>query len=149
MKRARGLRDLPLAAAALKSGSISAESAAHIVEASLKATRPTNDIDDFSPFEQILVGLASDASADEVKAATTHIFEVHGPDADQRAIEALAERYVKISPVGDLVKVDALVDKPTGEALETGIDALMARAIPKTDDGERGCRETSPTPPTS
>src|SRR5436190_12817816 len=65
VKRARGLRDLPLAAAALKSGSISAESAAHIVEASLKATGPTNDIDDFSPFEQILVGLACDATADE------------------------------------------------------------------------------------
>ena len=71
----------------------------------------------------------------------THIFEVHGPDADKQAIEALAERYVKISPVGDLVKVDAVVDKETGEALETGIDALMTRAIPKTDNPDGSQRE--------
>jgi hypothetical protein len=67
------------------------------------------------------------ASPDEVRAAATHLVEAEAPDRDKQLIDALAGRRFDLYGVGDLVKVDAMIDKVTAEALLTGVEALSRR----------------------
>jgi hypothetical protein len=122
--QARRLRDLGLTSAALAEGAISREHATAIVRAQAAAGL---DADGFATYESILVDLARQASPDEVRAAAAHLVDVETPDRDRRLLDALAGRRFDLVPVGDLVKVDAMVDKPTAEALSAGVEALSRR----------------------
>lgn len=125
---ARELRDLPQTFDALRAGVISREHAAQIVKGK---TMLRVDAADFGRYEGTLVALAAEASPDEVKAAVRHLIETAAPDRDQQLIDALAERSFNLREVGDLVKVDAMVDKVTAAALASGVEALSR---PSSDD---------------
>jgi hypothetical protein len=123
--QARQLRDLPATSAALTTGTISREHAVQIIKAK---TSTGLDADGFARYEPILVDLATQASPDEVRAAAAHLLEAEAPDRDAELVAALAGRRFDLVPVGDLVKVDAMIDKPTAEALTTAVEALSRRA---------------------
>jgi hypothetical protein len=122
--QARQLRDLPATSAALTTGTISREHAVQIVKAQVAAGL---DADGFARYEPILVDLATQASPDEVRAAAAHLLEAEAPDRDAELVAALAGRRFDLVPVRDLVKVDAMIDKPTAEALTTAVEALSRR----------------------
>jgi uncharacterized protein DUF222/HNH endonuclease len=121
----RRLRDLGLTSAALAEGAISREHATAIVRAQAASGL---DADGFARYESILVDLARQASPDEVRAAAAHLVDAEAPDRDHRLLDALAGRRLDLVPVGDLVKVDAMIDKPTAEALTTAVEALSRRS---------------------
>jgi hypothetical protein len=123
--QARQLRDLTATAEALRAGSISSEHARQIAKA-----RATSAMDaaGFAPYEAVLVELATKASPDEVKAAVQQLVDLEAPERDKQLLDTLADRSLTIRPVGDLVKVDAVVDKVTAEALVAGVEALSRRA---------------------
>ncbi len=123
--QARELRTLPATTDALQAGVISR---AHAVEVVKAKKRSCLDADAFSRYEQILVELATHASPDEVRAAVAHLVEAEAPDRDKQLLDALADRTFTLHPVGDLVKVDAMIDKATAEALAVGVDALSRRS---------------------
>jgi hypothetical protein len=122
---ARELRNLPTTFDALQTGAISSEHAVQIVKA--KTTLQLAAVD-FERYEAILVDLAKEASPDEVKAAVRHLIDNETPDHDKRLIEALADRSFNLREVGDLVKIDAMVDKVTAAALTTGVEALSRQS---------------------
>jgi Domain of unknown function (DUF222) len=124
--QARELRELPATLDALRSGVISRDHAVQIVKG-----KTTLGVSDFTPYEPILVALAREASPDEVKAAVGHLVETEAPDRDEKLIGALADRSINLRQVGDLVKVDAMVDKVTAAALAAGVEALSR---PSPDD---------------
>jgi hypothetical protein len=123
--QARRLRDLPRTSAALAAGTISREHATAIVKAK---TRTALSTEDFDRYETILVDLARQSSPDEVRAAAAHLVDAEAPDRDAELVQALAGRRFDLVPVGDLVKVDAMIDKPTAEALTTAVEALSRRS---------------------
>lgn len=118
---ARELRELPQTLDALRAGVISREHAAQIIKGK---TTLGLDAAEFARFESTLVALATETSPDEVKAAVRHLIELAAPDRDQQLIDALADRSFNLREVGDLVKVDAVVDKVTAAALASGVEAL-------------------------
>jgi hypothetical protein len=122
--QARQLRDLPVTSAALGAGTISREHATAILKAKVSTGLETRD---FDPYEAILVELAEKASPDEVRAAAAHLVEAEAPDRDRQLVAALAGRRFDLVPVGDLVKVDAMIDKPTAETLLIAVEALSRR----------------------
>lgn len=124
--QARELRELPMTLDALRSGAISREHAVQIVKG-----KTSSGVVDFTPYEPVLVALAQEASPDEVKAAIGHLVEIEAPDRDKKLIDALADRSFNLREVGDLVKVDAMVDKVTAAALAAGVEALSR---PSADD---------------
>jgi uncharacterized protein DUF222 len=122
--QARQLRDLPATSAALTAGRIGREHATAII----KAKTTTGLIgEDFDRFEAILVELAVAASPDEVRTAAAHLLDTQAPDRDAQLVEALAGRRFDLVEVGELVKVDAMIDKPTAETLLTAVEALSRR----------------------
>jgi hypothetical protein len=123
--QARQLRDLPATSTALAAGTLSRDHAAAIVKAK---TASGLDPDQFAEFEAILVELAAQASPDEVKTAAAHLVDVEAPDRDKQLVEALAGRRFDLYPVGDLVRVDAMIDKATAEALTVAVEALSRRS---------------------
>jgi hypothetical protein len=124
--RARELRQLRSTRDAALAGAISQAHVSEIVKARLRSCLGG---DDFGPYEQILVNLALEASPDEVRAAVAHLVEAEQPDRDKALVDALADRSFSLRPVGDLVKVDALVDRVTAEALGKGVDALSRSSL--------------------
>ncbi|MBA2774449.1 MAG: DUF222 domain-containing protein [Nocardioidaceae bacterium] len=127
--QARELRHLPVTARALAAGTITAAHVSEIVKAKKRSCLTT---DGFGRYETILVELATQASPDEVRAAAAHLVEAEAPDRDKQLLEALADRSFTIRPVGDLVQVDATIDKVTAEALAKGVEAL-SRPTPGDD----------------
>ena len=126
---ARELRELPGTFDALRSGSISREHALQVVKAKTTAGL---DAAGFARFEPVLVELATKASPDEVKAAARYLVESEAPERDRQLVDALADRSFNLRAVGDLVKVDAMIDKVTAEALAAGVEAL-SRPSPEDD----------------
>lgn len=118
---ARELRDLPRTFEAMRLGALSREHAAQIVKAK---TTLGLDASDFGRYERTLVDLAIEASPDEVKAAVGHLLDIETPDRDKRLVDALADRSLNLREVGDLIKLDAMVDKVTAAALAAGVEAL-------------------------
>lgn len=49
---------------------------------------------------------------------------MEAPERDKQLIDALADRSFNLRAVGDLVKVDAMIDKVTAAALAAGVEAL-------------------------
>ncbi len=121
---ARQLRELPLTFDALRAGLISRE---HAVQVAKARTTSALDQAEFAPYEKVLVDLAKKASPDEVKVASSHVVEVEAPERDKQLIDALADRSFNLRAVGDLVKVDAMIDKVTAAALAAGVEALSVR----------------------
>jgi hypothetical protein len=122
--QARVLRDLVATSQALRDGQISREHAGQIVKAKQASLLTTGE---FAAYEEVLVELATEASPDEVKAAVQHLTDAEAPDRDKQLLAALADRSFELRPIGDLVKVDAVVDKVTAAALIAGIDSLSRR----------------------
>ena len=122
--QARELRDLTATSEALRAGSISRAHAIEIVKAK---ERSCLDAESFRRYEEILVELATHATPDEVRAAVGHLVEAEAPDRDRELLDALADRSLTLRQVGDLVKVDAMIDKVTAAALSTGVEALSRR----------------------
>ena len=122
--QARELRVLEVTAKALADGAISRE---HVVQIVKAKTASGLDPAAFGTYEAILVDLAKQASPDEVKAAAAALVEAAAPDRDRQLVDALAGRRFDLYPVGDLVKVDAMIDKVTAEALVSGVEALSRR----------------------
>ncbi|MDQ3308345.1 MAG: HNH endonuclease [Actinomycetota bacterium] len=122
--QARELRNLTITARALSAGEISRAHATEIIKAK---QRSCLDADSFRRYEEILVELAMHASADEVRSAVRHLVDAEAPDRDKALLDALADRSFTLRQVGDLVKVDAMIDKLTAEALTKGIEALSRR----------------------
>jgi len=122
--QARELRDLTATSEALRAGSISRAHATEIVKAK---ERSCLDAESFRRYEEILVELSRRASPDEVRAAVRHLVEAESPDRDKELLDVLADRPLNLRQVGDLVKVDAMIDKVTAEALSTGVEALSRR----------------------
>jgi hypothetical protein len=56
-----------------------------------------------------------------------HLVDAEAPDRDKALLDALADRSFQLRQVGDLVKVDAIIDKVTAEALTKGVEALSRR----------------------
>jgi Domain of unknown function (DUF222) len=127
--QARRLRDLPATSAALTAGRISREHATAIIKAQISTGL---DPAGFDRFEAILVDLAAAASPDEVRTAAAHLLDVQDPDRDAHLVAALAGRRFDLVPVGDLVKVDAMIDPSTAETLLNAVDAL-SRPLPGDD----------------
>ena len=132
--QARELRDLTATSEALRAGSISRAHAIEIVKAK---ERSCLDAESFRRYEEILVELATHATPDEVRAAVGHLVEAEAeaPDRDKELLDALADRSLTLRQVGDLVKVDAMIDKVTAAALSTGVEALSRRTPATTAAG--------------
>jgi len=77
--------------------------------------------------EDLLVDLATRAGPGEVKQLCQHIADLHHPDRDQAKAKALGLRSVKISRVGDLAHVDAMLDPVVADQLKATL-AAMAKA---------------------
>lgn len=126
---ARELRELPVAFDALRSGWISREHAVQVVKAK---TTSGLEAAEFGRYEKVLVELATQASPDEVKAAAGYLVEAEAPERDKQLVDALADRSFNLRAVGDLVRVDAMIDKVTAAALAAGVEAL-SRPSPEDD----------------
>ncbi len=120
----RGLREMQATAAAVGSGTVSRAHASEILKA---RTRSGLGVVDFDPCEKILVELAASASPDEVRLAAQHLIEVQAPERDKELVAALADRRFDLHPVGDLLKVDAMIDKIIAAALVKGVEAKSRR----------------------
>lgn len=123
--QARQLRELTATSGALRAGTISRPHATEIVKAK---ERSCLDTEAFRRYEDILVELATHASPDEVRAAVRHLIEAEAPDRDKELLDVLADRSFQLRQVGDLVNVDAMIDKVTAEALTKGVEALSRLA---------------------
>ena len=77
--------------------------------------------------EDLLVDLATRAGPSEVKQVCQQIADLHHPDRDQARSKALGLRSVRISRVGDLAHVDAMLDPVVADLLKATL-AAMAKA---------------------
>ena len=90
--------------------------------------------------EDALVELATHAGPAEVAVFCQALAEVHRPDGDQAKARAAGLRSVRISPVGDLAHLDAMLDPAVAARLKATL-AATAKAARSPDDtrthGER------------
>jgi hypothetical protein len=68
--------------------------------------------------EDALVELATGAGPAEVAVFCQALAEVHRPDAAEAKVRAAGLRSVRIAPVGDLARLDAMLDPPVAARLK-------------------------------
>jgi hypothetical protein len=113
-RRAELLPDLPGFAAAFAAGRVSEE---HL-DTVARWTKPCG-LAVIQDHEATLVELAEHASPKELEQALGLLAELGNPDRDADQVAALADRFLKVHRLGDLVHVDAMVEPAVGEALQT------------------------------
>jgi hypothetical protein len=87
--------------------------------------------------EPTLVQLAEQATPRELEQALGVLADLANPDRDAEKVAALADRFLKVHRLGDLVQVDAMVEPALGEALQTAVEAgaTLPTGIRPADDG--------------
>jgi Domain of unknown function (DUF222) len=118
VRRSALLPALPGFAAAFAAGQVNEE---HLD--TLARWVKTCGLDAIRAHEATLLELAKQASASELAAALEVLADVARPDRDADKVAALADRFITIRGVGDLVHVDAMVEPALGEALQTAVEA--------------------------
>jgi hypothetical protein len=113
-RRAELLPDLPGFADAFAAGRVSEEH----VDTVARWTKPCG-LAVIQDHEATLVELAEHASPRELEQALGLLAELANPDRDADQVAALADRFLKVHRLGDLVHVDAMVEPAVGEALQT------------------------------
>ena len=90
--------------------------------------------------EDALLDLATHAGPAELGVFCQALAEVHHPEGDEAKVRAAGMRSVRISPVGDLAHLDAMLDPALAARLKTTL-AATARATRSPEDtrthGER------------
>jgi Domain of unknown function (DUF222) len=118
------LESLPRISAALASGSIGYEAASVICHLSDQLGEKRELID-----EEAWVGFAQRFTIRELRFLTYKAREQWDPEGMERDDEEdYEQRYLHLSPLGRMWKLDALLDPEAGAALRTAIDALSNRA---------------------
>jgi hypothetical protein len=155
-RRAELLPDLPGFAAAFAAGRVSEE---HL-DTVARWTKPCG-LAAVQDHEATLVELAEHASPKELEQALGLLAELANPDRDADQVAALADRFLTVHRLGDLVHVDAMVEPALGEALQTAVEA--GATLPKgiraattaapccsaapTRSGRSCCTASPPSPP--
>jgi hypothetical protein len=118
------LQSLPRIAAALASGDIGYQAASVICHLSDQLGEKSELID-----EETWVGFAKRFTIKELRFLTHQARQQWDPEGMERDDEEdYEQRYMHLSPLGRMWKLDALLDPEAGAALRTAIDALSKRA---------------------
>jgi hypothetical protein len=131
-RRAELLPDLPGFADAFAAGRVSEEH----VDTVIRWTKPCG-LAAIQDHEPTLVQLAEHASPKELEQALGLLADLANPDRDAEKVAALADRFIKVHRLGELVQVDAMVEPALGEALKTAVEAgaTLPKGITPADDG--------------
>jgi hypothetical protein len=131
-RRAELLPELPGFAAAFAAGRVSEE---HL-DTVARWTKPCG-LAVIQDHESTLVELAEHASPRELEQALGLLADLGNPDRDADQVAALADRFLTVHRLGDLVHVDAMVEPALGEALQTAVEAgaTLPKGISAADDG--------------
>jgi hypothetical protein len=131
-RRAELLPDLPGFGAAFAAGRVSEEH----VDTVIRWTKPCG-LAVIQDHEPTLVQLAEQATPRELEQALGVLADLANPDRDAEKVAALADRFLKVHRLGDLVQVDAMVEPALGEALQTAVEAgaTLPTGIRPADDG--------------
>jgi hypothetical protein len=118
------LDSLPRIAAALRSGEVGYQAASVICHLSEQLGERRTLID-----EDVWIGFAQRFSVKDLRYLAHEARQHWDPEAADRDDEEDYEhRYLHLSPLGRMYKLDALLDAEAGAALRTAIEALSKRA---------------------
>jgi hypothetical protein len=131
-RRAELLPDMPGFGAAFAAGRVSEEH----VDTVIRWVKPCG-LAAIQDHEPTLVQLAEHASPKELEQALGLLADLANPDRDAEKVAALADRFIKVHRLGELVQVDAMVEPALGEALKTAVEAgaTLPKGIKPADDG--------------
>jgi hypothetical protein len=131
-RRAEPLPELPGFGAAFAAGRVSEEH----VDTVIRWTKPCG-LAVIQDHEPTLVQLAEHATPRELEQALGVLADLANPDRDADQVAALADRFIRVHRLGDLVHVDAMVEPALGEALKTAVEAgaTLPTGIKPADDG--------------
>jgi hypothetical protein len=131
-RRAELLPQLPGFGAAFAAGRVSEEH----VDTVIRWTKPCG-LTVIQDHEPTLVQLAEHASPRELEQALGVLADLANPDRDADQVAALADRFIRVHRLGELVQVDAMVEPALGEALKTAVEAgaTLPTGIKPADDG--------------
>jgi Domain of unknown function (DUF222) len=117
------LEELPKVAAALKSGEIGYQCAAVICHLRDKLGERGDLLD-----EDLWIGYAREHGPRNLRWIAQHVRYMLDPDGfDHDTEEDYEQRYLYLSPFGNMFKLDAVLDPETGAALRAAIDGLSKR----------------------
>ena len=131
-RRAELLPQLPGFGAAFAAGRVSEEH----VDTVIRWTKPCG-LAVIQDHEPTLVQLAEHASPKELEQALGVLADLANPDRDADQVAALADRFIRVHRLAELVHVDAMVEPALGEALKTAVEAgaTLPTGIKPADDG--------------
>jgi hypothetical protein len=131
-RRAELLPDLPGFGTSFAAGRVSEEH----VDTVIRWAKPCG-LAAIQDHEPTLVELAEHASPRELEQALGLLADLANPDRDAEKVAALADRFIRIHRLGELVQVDAMVEPALGEALKTAVEAgaTLPKGIKPADDG--------------
>ncbi|TMF17139.1 MAG: DUF222 domain-containing protein [Chloroflexi bacterium] len=117
------LEKLPRIAAALKSGEIGYQAASLVCRLSDQLGEKRNLMD-----EEQWVEYARSFSIDDLRRLTEHARYVADPDgAEKDNEENYEQRYLHLSELGGMYKLDGVLDREGGMALKTALESLSRR----------------------
>ncbi|HEX5880578.1 MAG TPA: DUF222 domain-containing protein, partial [Actinomycetota bacterium] len=131
-RRAELLPQLPGFAEAFAAGRVTEEH----VDTVIRWVKPCG-LGAVQDHEPTLVQLAETASPRELEQALSLVAELANPDRDADRVAALADRFLRVRRVGELVQVDAMVEPALGEALQSAVQAgaTLPKGVKPGDDG--------------
>lgn len=119
----RQLEEMPAVAAAVRSGVIGYQSASVICHFRDKLGDKRELCD-----EEHWIQQARDSSVKNLRWVTQHVRYMLDPDGfDHDTEEDYEQRYLHLSPFGNMFKLDAVLDPEAGAALRSAIDGLAKR----------------------
>jgi hypothetical protein len=92
---------------------------------------PASGLGVLQEHEDALVELATGAGPAEVAVFCQALAEVHRPDGDQAKVRAAGLRSVRITPVGDLAHLDAMLDPRRGRPPQSHTQGVPGRDRPR------------------
>ena len=117
------LEAMPQVAAAVREGRLGYQSAAIICHLRDKLGEKREVVD-----EEWWIGLAKQQSVKNLRWIAQHVRYLVDPDGfDHDAEEDYEQRYLHLSAMGNMYKLDAVLDQETGAALRAAIDGLSKR----------------------
>ena len=117
------LGEMPKVAAAVRSGDIGYQSASVICHFREKLGEKRELCD-----EEHWIQQARDLSVRDLRWVTQHVRYMLDPDGfDRDTEEDYEQRYLHLSPFGNMFKLDAVLDSEAGAALRSAIDGLARR----------------------
>jgi Domain of unknown function (DUF222) len=123
------LEKLPRIELALRAGEIGFQASAVICHLSEQLGERRQDLD-----QEQWIGYARQFSIKNLRQLAEHARYLVDPDGAERdSEEDYAQRYLHLSELGSMYKLDAVLDREAGMALKTALEALTKRLGP-TDD---------------